>query len=97
MYSLYTEWCTETNRLPVKESYYRKHFCTEFNLKFHKPHSDTCHTCDRLNTLIRNSTDLKIKTKSQSELDLHQRKVESVHNAKKLDIEYGKQNLEKFV
>lgn len=38
---------------------------------------------------------MKIKTKSQSELDLHQRKVESVHNAKKLDIEYGRQNPEK--
>nr|CAH7733182.1 unnamed protein product [Callosobruchus chinensis] len=46
MYELYVEWCNENEKVPVKESYYRFIFCTEFNLKFHKPHSDTCNTCE---------------------------------------------------
>ncbi|CAG9763453.1 unnamed protein product [Ceutorhynchus assimilis] len=96
MYSLYKIWCNETKNIPpVKESYYRSVFCNEFNLKFHKPHSDTCHTCDRLNNLINNSPDENIKTQSKAELELHQRKVESVKNVKKLDKEYGRQNPDK--
>lgn len=78
MYLLYTEWCTETSKPKVKKSYYRYIFCNEFNLKFHKPHSDTCHTCDRLNNMINNSPTEEIRRKSQAELTLHHRKVESV-------------------
>ncbi|CAG9833314.1 unnamed protein product [Diabrotica balteata] len=51
MYSLYSDWCTEKNKAKVKESYYRHIFATEFNLKFYRPHSDTCHTCDKLNNM----------------------------------------------
>ncbi|KAK5649801.1 hypothetical protein RI129_000830 [Pyrocoelia pectoralis] len=95
MHCLYKEWCVERNRPSVKESYYRHVFCTEFNLKFHKPHSDTCHTCDRLNNLIKHSADVDTITKSKTELELHHRKVESVKHNKKCDIEYATQNCEK--
>ncbi|KAG8333689.1 hypothetical protein J6590_105536 [Homalodisca vitripennis] len=38
----------------VKESYYRYLFNNHFNLSFHKPHTDTCVTCDGLQTTIDN-------------------------------------------
>lgn len=85
MYSLYREWCSELNKLPVKETYYRHIFCTEFNLKFHKPHSDTC---DRLNNLIKNGLSIEVISLSKTELEVHHRVVESVVAAKKQDIEY---------
>lgn len=92
MYSLYSEWCTEKNTAKVKESYYRHIFATEFNLKFHRPHSDTCHTCDKLNNMINNSPDEEVKTRSKVELTIHQKKVESVKQSKVDDINYGKEN-----
>lgn len=95
LYELYTEWCTENQKPMVKKSYYRHIFCTEFNLKFHKPHSDTCHICDKLNNLIRYSTDDDIKKKSERDLEVHQKKVDSVTISKKNDEEYGKNNPDK--
>ena len=46
MYRLYVQRCTEEEKLPVKESFYRNVFMTEFNLRFKKPRSDTCKTCE---------------------------------------------------
>nr|CAH7738509.1 unnamed protein product [Callosobruchus chinensis] len=94
MYELYVEWCNENEKVPVKESYYRFIFCTEFNLKFHKPHSDTCNTCDRLNNLIKNTRNDQANNNYTLELELHHRKVQSVTAAKKRDLEYAKQNSE---
>lgn len=92
MYSLYCEWCLELDKSPVKQSYYRHIFCTEFNLKFHKPHSDTCHTCDHLNNLIKNGRSEVVITKSKTDLEIHHRIVESVTAAKKRDAEYCTEN-----
>lgn len=85
-------WCKELDKIPVKESYYRYIFCTEFNFKFHKPHSDTCNTCDCLNNLIKNSGDDEVIRKTKVELELHHKKVDSVTILKKTDIEYCKEN-----
>nr|CAH7732292.1 unnamed protein product [Callosobruchus chinensis] len=94
MYELYVEWCNENEKVPAKESYYRFIFCTEFNLEFHKPHSDTCNTCDRLNNLIKNTRNDQANNNYTLELELHHRKVQSVTAAKKRDLEYAKQNSE---
>ncbi|CAH1983569.1 unnamed protein product [Acanthoscelides obtectus] len=56
MYKLYQEFCIDKQELPVKESYCRHIFNTEFNLRFHKPYSDTCSHCDNLQNLIKYST-----------------------------------------
>lgn len=46
MYDLYKEKCLETSENPVKESYYRFVFNTEFNIDFHKPKKDRCDICE---------------------------------------------------
>ena len=46
MYDLYVEKCTESMRTPVKLSYYKYLFKTEFNLAFHRPKSDRCDICE---------------------------------------------------
>lgn len=56
------------------------------------PHSDTCHTCDKLNNMINNSPDEEVKTRSKLELTIHQRKVEGLKQSKVDDINYGKEN-----
>lgn len=94
MYELYCEWCNENEKVAVKESYYRFIFCNEFNLKFHRPHSDTCNTCDRLNNLLKTTRDDQARKNYTFQLELHHRKVESVTAAKNRDLEYCKQNSE---
>jgi hypothetical protein len=52
MYDPYKELCTQKGKTTVKESYCH-HVCnTSFNLSFHKPHTDTYTTCDRLENII---------------------------------------------
>ena len=46
MYNLYVEKCTESIRTPVKLSYYKYLFKTEFNLAFYRPKSDRCDICE---------------------------------------------------
>ena len=50
MYQLYLE-SLEADELPVKESYYRYMFVTEFNLDFHMPKSDRCDLCEEFKVL----------------------------------------------
>ena len=46
MFELYKAKCLEDHMSPVSEMVYRKIFCTEYNLSFHKPKKDTCSTCN---------------------------------------------------
>ena len=46
MYDLYLQMCSENNMEPVKQSYYRFIFKTEFNLAFHQPKKDRCDRCE---------------------------------------------------
>ena len=52
MYRLYQEDCKATNAKPVKEWFYRNVFNTQFNLRFKRPRSDTCKTCEELKIRI---------------------------------------------
>nr|CAH7727756.1 unnamed protein product [Callosobruchus chinensis] len=90
MYKLYREFCTEKQELPVKESYYRFIFNTEFNLRFHKPYSDTCSRCDTLQNLIKYSTNEDVVTNAKRDLELHQRKAKQATESKKADIAENK-------
>uniref|UniRef100_A0A6P7F3E6 Uncharacterized protein LOC114324751 n=1 Tax=Diabrotica virgifera virgifera TaxID=50390 RepID=A0A6P7F3E6_DIAVI len=53
----YVPWCRERNITPVKESAYRKIFCTHYNIGFKLPRSDTCKTCDETTIKIQASKD----------------------------------------
>ena len=46
MYDLYLQMCSENNMEPVKQSYYRFIFKTEFNLAFHQPKKDRRDRCE---------------------------------------------------
>ncbi|CAH1114904.1 unnamed protein product [Psylliodes chrysocephalus] len=90
MYKLYEEFCIEKQELPVKESYYRFIFNTEFNLRFHKPYNDTCSRCDNLQNLVKHSTNEDEITNTKRDLELHQRKAKKATDAKKADIAENK-------
>lgn len=97
MYSLYKEYCNENDKPIVKLSYYRNIFNTEFNLRFHKPHSDTCSKCDNLNNIIKNShNDTSVHT-AKVALELHQRKAQKASEMKKLDVENNKESADTVV
>ena len=74
MYRLYVEHCVEKSYPPVKESYYRQVFNSEFNLSFHQPMKDTCHKCDRFKILL----DVSPSREVEVQRELHLRKAEKV-------------------
>lgn len=86
MYKLYEEFCFEKQEAPVKQSYYRFIFNTEFNLRFHKPYSDTCSRCDSLQNIINHSRDDAVLSEAKRDLEIHQRKAQKATDAKKSDI-----------
>nr|CAI5839316.1 unnamed protein product [Callosobruchus analis] len=93
MYRFYIEICKESNQTPVKESYYRHIFNSEFNLRFHYPHSDTCNTCDRLNNAIQHNASNSAGTSSSNptaELELHQRQAKHAVSTKQFDTDQCK-------
>nr|CAI5844733.1 unnamed protein product [Callosobruchus analis] len=93
MYRLYIEICKESNQTPVRESYYRHIFNSEFNLRFHCPHSDTCNTCDRLNNAIQHNASNTAGTSSSNptaELELHQRQAKHAVSTKQFDTDQSK-------
>jgi len=47
MYELYVESRKSAGELAAKEGVYRKIFCSEFNLSFHRPKKDLCSKCEK--------------------------------------------------
>ncbi|CAH1975426.1 unnamed protein product [Acanthoscelides obtectus] len=84
------QYCNVNQKPLVKLSYYRHIFNTEFNLRFHKPHSDTCSKCDKLNNIIKNSNNENEVSISKVSLELHQRKAQKACEMKKMDAENSK-------
>ncbi|CAH1977144.1 unnamed protein product [Acanthoscelides obtectus] len=69
----YVEWCKERAIAPVKEDRYRRIFCSEYNIGFKLPKSDTCHTCDLLNNQMEaNKENQDGYNKLRIQLQLHQ-------------------------
>lgn len=52
MYDLYKGKCLEEGSTPVKESFYRFIFNSEFNLSFHIPKKDSCDQCESHQTAL---------------------------------------------
>ena len=75
MYNLYKESCSLNDRQPVKESYHRHIFVTEFNLHFHQPLKDTCQKCDRFDVILKLDPNDRNSLQQQ---ELHLRKAENV-------------------
>ena len=48
MYNLYVTWAKDKGEVPVSSSLYRSIFCSDFNLGFGTPRSDTCSRCESL-------------------------------------------------
>jgi len=74
MYRLYVEHCHQKSLQPVKESYYRHVFDTEFNLSFHQPLKDTCQKCDKFKMLL----DVSPSREIEVQREIHLRKAEKI-------------------
>lgn len=91
MYDLFREKCEEEGTLvPVKESYYRTVFTEEYNLRFRKPRSDTCDTCDRLKMESKTAADNTTKQQKEAMLRLHQARAEKAYVQLKEDTDRAK-------
>lgn len=96
----YLPWCEECQINPVKESVYRKIFCTEFNIGFKFPKSDTCKTCDetaiKLDNAVKTGNQSDIKKITQ-DLNLHKCRATAMQSLLKYEIEDSKLNKQKCV
>lgn len=93
-------WCQEQRINVVKESAYRKIFCTEFNIGFKLPKSDTCITCDELNIKISNSSIAREKNEEElqeltTQLNLHKSTAAAMQSLLKSDVEESKTKSDK--
>lgn len=79
----YVPWCQKENIEPVLEHTYRKIFCTEYNIGFKLPKSDTCKTCDQLNIRLdsaRNKNEIEELSRLNTELILHKTKAKAMQD-----------------
>ncbi|CAH1953378.1 unnamed protein product [Acanthoscelides obtectus] len=87
----YIDWCKERDLVHVSEDRYRRIFCTEYNIGFKLPKSDTCKTCGMLKIKIEDpgATTEEIKS-DKIKLELHQRRAEAMQQSLKRETEYAK-------
>lgn len=89
----YIPWCDEQNIAPVKQSFYRKIFCSEYNIGFKFPKSDTCKVCDETNIKLENAiqtNDDQECKKLSTTLDLHKARAKAMQDLLKLETEHSK-------
>lgn len=89
----YIPWCQQQNIIPVKQSAYRKIFCTEYNIGFKLPKSDTCKICDESNIKLdiakSNKDDIEEQRLTTS-LNLHKIRAKAMQDFLKLETERSK-------
>lgn len=88
MYECYKLVCEERGVEPTTLSYYRHIFNTCFNLSFHRPHTDTCNTCDKLRNNIEHG-DQESKQAAITAKEFHLRQAESA----KTEMEHAKEEV----
>ncbi|XP_072387218.1 uncharacterized protein [Diabrotica undecimpunctata] len=86
----YLEWCRQNNFVAVTQDKYRRIFCSEFNIGFNLPKSDTCKVCDSMNVKISNEADIEIAKTLKIDLELHQRRAQAMQDLMKKDTEEAK-------
>ena len=96
MLQLYQEKCQDLQIQPVKEWCYRRIFVTDFNLSFHRPHTDTCKKCDAFNVKIEAMEDDREKATLQAQWELHQRKAEKAQDQLKIDSALNDSEVDTF-
>lgn len=85
----------QQNIVPVKESAYRKIFCTEYNIGFKLPKSDTCNVCDETQIQLYTA---KLNKDEQEEqrlttlLNLHKNRAKGMQDLLKSETEHSKVN-----
>jgi len=87
MYGLFKQKYFADTTCPIKESKYRKTFCENYNLSFHKPKKDQCSTCT-LYYQQKESGDVDEET--ESDYNRHQQMKEWAREEKIKDKERAK-------
>lgn len=85
MYDLYVIKCEEESRDPVKASFYRYVFCTNFNIDFHIPKSDRCGYCEIYKNIKKEEPDKEIT----EEYKKHLNEKKNMREQKKADKDSG--------
>lgn len=78
--------CEFQNRTAVSESTFRTVFNYEFNLSFKTLKKDTCNTCDKLETQMKDCKTLEKKQQIEMEKSQHFSTVSNVKNQFRSDI-----------
>jgi len=82
LYDLYVACCNKDGEIPVKSSYYRNIFVTEYNLDFHVPKSDRCDLCEEHKVMRQNKgCDASLSEK----YDIHLREKTAMREARNSD------------
>ncbi|CAH2009676.1 unnamed protein product [Acanthoscelides obtectus] len=89
----YVEWCKERGIAPVKEDRYRRIVCSDYNIGFKLPKSDTCHTCDFLNNQMEaNKENLEEFNEFKTQLQLHQTRALAMQDSLKKEVSDNAKN-----
>nr|CAI5817409.1 unnamed protein product [Callosobruchus analis] len=87
----YVECCKQRGIVPIKEDRYRRIFCSDYNIGFKLPKSDTCHTCDFLNNQIEaNKENMKECSILRTQLEVHQTRALAMQKCMKNEMENAK-------
>lgn len=96
MYDLYIEHWKERHWTPVKSNY-RDIFNKEFNLRFHRPYSDTCSRYNSFNKTYKNSQNAeKVKAAKVMQL-VHDKKSWKALASKQIDENLHKESPDTLV
>lgn len=85
LYDLYKKAMEEQDQTPVKLSYYREIFCTEFNICFQKPKKDRCDVCELIR--LHDNDQREIDNASREEYEKHIREKKACRNRRQSDRE----------
>ena len=69
----------------MKQWFYRHMFVTDFNLSFHRLHTDTCKKCNAFKVKIEAVKDEVEKTTLADQWELHKRKIHKAQDQLKID------------
>ena len=91
MYALYKEGVETENKEPVKDSYYRRIFNTEFNIDFHVPKTDRCDFCEEFN--VKKKEGIPISASEEESYVKHQSEKVAMRYEKERDKKMSKETL----
>lgn len=74
---MWTMYQIDNNEQPVKKSYFRHIFNTQYNLGFGTPRTDVCSTCLQLTEKIKRCSDEKIKVNLMTEKRVHKMRAQA--------------------